>query len=123
MDSDNGRAANVARLQATGPPFADAAAAVLVSLTAPTPPRPDEPESANNRRHAKPQKVAAVVMQALFDAQPQARYLVGTRWEGDRVIAALIERLLDAAESPSHQLSWAELLGRIRLEQARRGQP
>ena len=29
---------------------------------------------------------APLVMQALFDAQPRARYLVGTRWEGDRVL-------------------------------------
>ena len=50
---DNGHAGSVRRLQATDPPFADA---------------------------------AAVVLQALFDASPQARYLVGTRWEGDRVL-------------------------------------
>ena len=60
-----------------------------------------------------PEKVAAVVMQALFDAQPRARYLVGTRWEGDRVIAALITRLLDAAQSPSHGLALSELVERL----------
>ncbi len=103
---DNGRVANTARLKATPPPFDEAAGAALKSLLAPTPPRADEPESAANRRHAAPAVVAAVVMEALFDAQPQLRYLVGTRWEGDRVIAELTARLLDAAQSPSHR--WHE---------------
>ena len=110
---DKGRAGNVARLQATPPPFDQASKAVMAGLLNPTPPSPDEPESATNRRHAPPEKVAAVVMQALFDAQPQARYLVGTRWEGDRVIAALTERLLDAAQSPSHGLSLQQLVERL----------
>ena len=104
---DNGRDANIARLQATPAPFDEAAAGALKGLLNPPPPNADEPESASNRRHAAPAAVAAVVMQALFDAEPKARYLVGTRWEGDRVITALTERLLDAAQSPSHQ--WDEV--------------
>ena len=103
---DNGREANIARLQATQAPFDEASGAALKVLLAPAPPRADQPESAANRRHAAPAAVAAVVMQALFDDKPQARYLVGTRWEGDRVIAALSARLLDAAQSPSHR--WDE---------------
>jgi NAD(P)-dependent dehydrogenase (short-subunit alcohol dehydrogenase family) len=107
---DNGRDANIARLEATPAPFDEAARAALKSLRAPTPPRADEPESAANRRHAAPAAVAAVVVQALFDTDPQARYLVGTRWEGDRVIGALTERLLDAARSPSHHWDEATFL-------------
>lgn len=103
---DNGRAGNVARLQATPAPFDEAARVALQALENPTNLRPGEPESAHNRRHAEPAAVAATVLQALDDEQPQARYLFGTRWEGDRVIAALTERLLDAARSPSHQ--WDE---------------
>lgn len=119
---DNGRDANVARLQATPAPFDAAAAAALSGLLEPTPARPDEPESAANRRHAAPAAVAAVVMQALFDAAPQARYLVGTRWEGDRVIAALTGRLLDAAQSPSHR--WDEATFIAHCQQAwRQGRP
>lgn len=110
---DNGRSGNVARLQATEPPFRDAALEVLAALQAPTPPRPDQPESAGNRRYAAPEQVAAVVLQALHAPQPQARYLVGTRWEGDRVIDTLIDRLLDAAGSPSHRLTPQELAARI----------
>ena len=120
---DNGRAGTMRRLQATEPPFADAAAAVLASMKTPSAPRPEEPESAGNRRAAAPEKVAQVVLQALFDETPQARYLVGTRWEGDRVITALIERLLDANASPSHRLTMAELLARVEDQHAARTQP
>ncbi len=50
--------------------------------------------------------IADVVLRALTVAQPQPRYLVGTRWEGERVIRALTERLIDAARSPSQ--GWDE---------------
>jgi len=110
---DNGQAGTVRRLLATEAPFAEAAAGVLAAMNAPAAPRPEAPESASNRRHAAPGKVAEVVLQALFDATPQARYLMGTRWEGDRVITALIDRLLDASASPSHRLTLTELLARV----------
>ena len=113
---DNGHAGTVRRLQATEPPFADAAAAVLALMNTPTAARPEEPESAGNRHLASPEKVAAIVLQALFDATPLSRYLVDTRWEGDRVITALIGRLLDASASPSHRLTLAELLARVEGE-------
>lgn len=103
---DNGREGNESRLRATPAPFDDAAQAALHGLRHPTEARPDEPESARNRRSAEPAAVAATVLQALAEPEPQARYLFGTRWEGDRVIAALTERLLDAACSPSH--GWDE---------------
>lgn len=107
-------AANAARLAATPPPFDAEARAWLQRLQAPaTEPADDAPESAAHRRPAPPAKVSAVVLQALDEAQPQARYLVGTRWEGDRVISALIERLLDAADSPSHRLTREELVARL----------
>lgn len=111
---DNGLAGNVARLAATPPPFDAEARAVLAGLQSPTPPRADEPESSRNRRHAPPAAVAAVVMQALRDAQPHGRYLVGTRWEGDRVIGELTQRLMDAARSPSHQWDEAAFLRHCR---------
>jgi NAD(P)-dependent dehydrogenase (short-subunit alcohol dehydrogenase family) len=110
---DNGRAGNKARLRATEPPFRDAALEMLAALQSPAPLQPDQPESAGNRRHAAPEQVAAVVLQALHAPQPQARYLVGTRWEGDRVIDTLIDRLLDAAGSPAHTMTAQELAARI----------
>ncbi len=110
---DNGRSGNVARLQATRAPFDDAARAALKGLQNPSAPRPEELESAHNRRHADPAAVATTVLQALGEEAPQARYLFGTRWEGDRVLSALIDRLLDAAQSPSHRLNVDELLARV----------
>ncbi|MFY9512637.1 MAG: hypothetical protein WAQ05_16845, partial [Rubrivivax sp.] len=68
------------------------------------------PESASNRRPAAPGAVAAVVLQALTADRPQARYLVGTRWEGERVLRVLTERLIDAATSPGQQLEREALL-------------
>lgn len=118
----NGRDADLARLAATPPPFDGLAQAVAQSLRSPVEPDPAAPESATNRRLAAPAAVAEVVMQALFENPPQARYLVGTRWESDRVVDALITRLLDAAGSPSQGLDEAALLERVRQAwRARRG--
>jgi len=117
---DNGRAGNLARLAATPPPFDTLAAAVAASIRAPQPADPAAPESATNRRHAAPAAVAEVVLQALNAAQPQARYLVGTRWESDRVVDALMARLIDAAQSPSQALNVDELVARLRQAWLRR---
>jgi NAD(P)-dependent dehydrogenase (short-subunit alcohol dehydrogenase family) len=110
---NNGRDANVARLQATPAPFDALSREVVQGLLNPQPPKPDEPESAHNRRAAPPADVAARVLQALQMPDPPLRDLVGTRWEGERVLDALIDRLLDAAASPAHELSAAELAARI----------
>jgi NAD(P)-dependent dehydrogenase (short-subunit alcohol dehydrogenase family) len=117
----NGQAGNLARLRGTPEPFTALAQAALQGLQNPQPPRPDEPESAANRRHAAPAVVAARVLQALQMPEPPLRHLVGTRWEGDRVIDALIDRLLDAAGSPSHGMNAAELAARIEARRRERG--
>lgn len=99
--------ANQRRLAATPAPFDVEAQAVLRALREQAGARahdPALPESASNRRAASPEAVAAVVRQALDDAAPEARYLVGTRWEGERVLQALSERLLDAAANPAQGL-------------------
>ncbi len=105
-------AANAERLRATPPPFDEAARAALQAMAAPPSPRADdgEPESATHRRPAPPEHVAEVVLQALTAPAPLARYLVGTRWEGERVLRALTERLIDAAVSPGQQLAREDLL-------------
>lgn len=102
--------ANQARLAATPAPFDAEARALLAAWQAPPPAAADAPESASNRKPAAPQAVAAVVLQALTEAQPLARYLVGTRWEGERVLRALTGRLIDAATSPGQQLDREKLL-------------
>lgn len=108
---DSAAAGNTARLAATPPPFDAEARQWLQALAAPpAPASADAAESASHRRPAAPAQVAAVVLQALTEPQPQARYLVGTRWEGERVLRALTERLIDAAVSPGQQLDRAALL-------------
>jgi len=108
---------NEARLASTPPPFgAEADAALQALRRPPSPPRPDEPESATHRRAAPPSAVAEVVMQVLFDPAPALRYLVGTRWEGERVLKALAERLVDAARSPGQRLGRDEIVALIDRE-------
>jgi hypothetical protein len=64
--------------------------------------------------------VAQVVLQALHEAAPDQRYLVGTGWEGRRVVDALIERLLDAAASPGQRLDREAIVAAIDAALARR---
>lgn len=117
----NGLEGNAARLRATPEPFAALAQQVLQGLLNPQPAPAGEPESARNRRAAPPAVVAERVLAVLDHESPPLRHLVGTRWEGDRVIDTLIERLLDAAGSPSHGLSAAELAARIEQQRKARG--
>ena len=49
----------------------------------------DSPESETDRRPSSPEIVAMPVLDVLFAERPRRRYLVGTRWEGSRVLAAL----------------------------------
>lgn len=72
--------------------------------------REDEPESATNRKPSSPQIVSEAVYDALFSPEPKLRYLVGTKWEGDRVIHALIGKLLDENDNPMHNYSRQELV-------------
>jgi len=116
----NGLDGNAARLRATPEPFSALAQQVLQGLLNPQPARPDEPESAANRRAAPPSWVAERVLAVLDHEDPPLRHLVGTRWEGDRVIDTLIDRLLDAADSPSHGLGTEELAARIQRRRALR---
>ena len=70
----------------------------------------DEPESATNRKPSSPRIVSEAVYDALFSPEPKLRYLVGTKWEGDRVIHSLIEKLLDENDNPMHNYSRQELV-------------
>ena len=119
-------AANEARLRATPAPFDVDAARVLAAWSAPAPPQDDAgEESASRRKPATPEFVAEAVLHALLAATPLRRYLGGTRWEGERVLRALTARLVDAATSPSQQLTRASTLNRHcgGLGATRQGQP
>lgn len=94
--------------------FREEAHMVLSALTAEPEevpaPDPQAEESEHNRKPSAPGVVSEVVLEALFSPQPKLHYLVGTRWEGDRVLNALLQKLLDENDNPSHNYSRAELV-------------
>jgi NAD(P)-dependent dehydrogenase (short-subunit alcohol dehydrogenase family) len=101
----------LAHFQRAEPPFKEEADAVLASFSQPyEPPGEDEPESASNRKPSSPEIVTAAVSDALFSEHPRLRYLVGTHWEGNRVIHALLQKLVDENDNPQHNYSRVELI-------------
>jgi len=117
-------AGTVARFERAVAPFREEADAILGYLTAPPPEA--EPSSADeakaaseaaggsaaaasesetDRKPSSPEIVAVAVYDALFSPMPKLHYLVGTRWEGDRVLNALVAKLLDENDNPQHNYS------------------
>ncbi|MBN1665920.1 MAG: SDR family NAD(P)-dependent oxidoreductase [Anaerolineales bacterium] len=101
----------LARFQRAEPPFKAEADQFLANLSQPSPARDAEaPESETNRKPSSPEIVAVAVYDALMSAQPKKCYLVGTKWEGDRVIHRLVEKLLEENDNPQHHYSRDELI-------------
>lgn len=99
------------RCQRAEPPFRAEAQAVLESFNQPQETSPAEAqESESNRKPSPPEIVTQAVEEALFSETPKLRYLVGTQWEGDRVLNALVEKLLDENDNPVHNYSRQQLI-------------
>lgn len=105
------RDGTIARFRRAAEPFREEAQQVLGFFTAPPPPSEqpasasmgaDAVESESNRKPSPPQVVAEAICDALLSPRPKPRYLVGTQWEGDRVLNALIAKLLDENDNPKH---------------------
>ena len=93
------------RIRRAKPPFVDEAEQLIRALTT-EPPEPSEAgESETHRKPSSPEIVAVAVYHALFSDCPRLRYLVGTKWEGDRVMCALVDKLLDENDNPVHDYS------------------
>ncbi|HTX91158.1 MAG TPA: SDR family oxidoreductase [Anaerolineales bacterium] len=109
--------------QSAEPPFLEEARAVLAGYDQPEEAHAaDEPESETNRKPSPPDIVSRAIFDALFSEKPKLRYLVGTKWEGDRVIHALLEKLIDENDNPMHDYSLAELTWLLSQKiQARKG--
>jgi NAD(P)-dependent dehydrogenase (short-subunit alcohol dehydrogenase family) len=110
----------VSRFERAWPPFKAEAEAVLESFNRPPEPPESDEESETNRRPSPPAIVTQAVQEALFSEKPKLRYLVGTKWEGDRVLNALMEKLLDENDNPVHNYSREQLIALLDRKLAER---
>ena len=111
------QAGTVARLQRAQAPFREEAEQILGFLTAlpaggasANDEATAQEESESNRKPSSPVIVAEAVYDALFSPTPKLHYLVGTKWEGDRVLNTLIAKLLDENDNPKHNYSREQLV-------------
>ncbi|MFN8434384.1 MAG: SDR family oxidoreductase [Anaerolineales bacterium] len=107
---EKSQAGTLAHFQRAQPPFKEEADLILGSFAEESEPNPNEPESATNRKPSSPEIVWEAVQDALFSEKPKLRYLVGTHWEGNRVLNALMSKLLDENDNPQHNYSRDELI-------------
>jgi NAD(P)-dependent dehydrogenase (short-subunit alcohol dehydrogenase family) len=107
----NSISGTILQLRRAEPPFKEEAEAILESFEGPSEPSEEEAEeSETNRKPSPPAIVTHAVVDALFSSRPKLRYMVGTSWEGDRVLRALVERLLDENDCPSQGYSRERLI-------------
>jgi short-subunit dehydrogenase len=103
----------ITRFQRAEKPFDKEASQVLDTLMQESHQDENAPESESNRKPSSPLIVSRVVYEALFSNKPKIHYLVGTKWEGDRVINGLISKLLEENDNPQHRYSREELIKRL----------
>lgn len=65
------------------------------------------------RDSSSPDMVSKATYHALFNHSPKSRYLVGTKQEGDRLINALLQRLVQFNDNEQHQYSREQLINML----------
>ena len=65
------------------------------------------------RDSSSPDMVSKATYHALFNHSPKSRYLVGTKQEGDRLINALLQRLVQFNGNEQHQYSREQLINML----------
>ena len=103
----------IARFKRAAVPFKEEAEQVLASFEQPPPPVEEGEESETRRKPSSPEIVAIAVYEALFSDNPKRRYLVGTKWEGDRVLNELLAKLLDENDNPRHDYTRDQLVAML----------
>jgi len=106
----NSMPATVSRFKRATAPFTEEAEQILAGFEQESPPEDDGEESETRRKPSSPEIVAVAVYDALFSERPKTRYLVGTKWEGDRVLNELLIMLLDENDNPQHNYSRDQLV-------------
>lgn len=106
----NSMPATIARFKRATAPFTEEAELVLAGFEQEPSQESDEEESETVRKPSSPEIVAIAVYEALFSERPKTRYLVGTKWEGDRVLNELLMKLLDENDDPPHNYSRDQLV-------------
>jgi NAD(P)-dependent dehydrogenase (short-subunit alcohol dehydrogenase family) len=118
---DNSSAGDRERFRRAPPPFDAEARQVLEAFDEASSFDPTRPESAGNRNPCPPDDVARAVENVLTAADPPLRTLVGTRWEGNRVLDSLLDRIAEANDCPSLAYPAEELVERLRERLRRSG--
>ena len=111
---DNSAAGDRERFRRAPPPFDEEARQVLESFDEGSAFDASQPESGANRNPCPPDEVARAVENVLAAPDPPLRTLVGTRWEGNRVLDSLVDRIAEANACPSLNYPTEELVGRLR---------
>ena len=106
----NSMPGTIQRFQRALPPFKEEADQILESFQEPPPLPDDKPESKTNRKPSSPSIVTDAVHHALFSENPKPCYLVGTKWEGDRVINGLFKKIVQENDNSKHNYTRDELI-------------